>query len=210
MKYFANSISVIFHPLLMCSYGSIIFLFFLKGSIYDFMTPLKLKWVISAMIFSFTFLLPVMNIFILYKLRRINTFTLEDQKERTFPYILTSCFYFGLFYLFLDLNIWPSIKVLIFGGGLAVFLTAIVNLRYKISAHAVGIGGLIGSLMMISYVLKYNAVPEIAILFLLAGIIGSSRLFLESHTPAQIYSGLFLGLLTQFLVFSYFINFKLA
>lgn len=210
MRIAANIVSVIFHPLLMCSYGSIIFLFFLKGSIYDFMTPLKLKWVISAMIFSFTFLLPVINIFILYKLKRISSFTLEDQRERTFPYILTSCFYFGLFYLFLDLNIWPSIKVLIFGGGLSVFLTAIANLRFKISAHAVGIGGLIGALMMISFVLKYNAIPEIAVLFLMAGIISGSRLFLESHTPAQIYSGFALGLLTQFLVFSYFINFKLA
>lgn len=194
----------------MCSYGSIIFFFFLKGSIYDYMTPLKLKWIISAMIFSFSFILPVINIFILYKLKRISSFTLEEQRERTFPYILTSCFYFGLFYLFLDLNIWPSIKVLIFGGGLSVLLTAIVNVRYKISAHAVGIGGLIGSLMMISYVLKYNAVPEISILMLLAGIIASSRLYLQSHKPSQIYSGFALGMLSQFVVFIYFIHFKLS
>lgn len=174
------------------------------------MTPLKLKWIISAMIFSFSFILPVINIYILYKLNRISTFTLKEQSERTFPYILTSCFYFGLFYLFLDLNIWPSIKVLIFGGGLSVLLTAIVNLKYKISAHTVGIGGLIGSLMMISLVLKYNAVPEIAVLFLIAGIIATSRLYLEAHSPKQIYSGFLLGMVTQIVVFTFFLNFKLA
>lgn len=210
MRSFANIVSVLFHPLLMCSYGSIIFFFFLKGSIYDYMTPLKLKWIISAMIFSFSFILPVINIYILYKLNRISTFTLKEQSERTFPYILTSCFYFGLFYLFLDLNIWPSIKVLIFGGGLSVLLTAIVNLKYKISAHTVGIGGLIGSLMMISLVLKYNAVPEIAVLFLIAGIIATSRLYLEAHSPKQIYSGFLLGMVTQIVVFTFFLNFKLA
>jgi len=194
----------------MCSYGSLIFFFFLKGSIYDYMTPLKLKWIISAMIFSFSFILPVINIFILYKLNRISSITLEDRNERTFPYVLTSCFYFGLFYLFLDLNIWPSIKVLIFGGGLSVLLTALINLRFKISAHAVGIGGLIGSLMMISFVLKYNAVPEIATLFLIAGMILTARLYLDAHKPSQLYSGFALGMLTQILVFTFFLNFKLS
>ncbi len=193
----------------MCSYGSILFFFFLKGSIYDFMTPLKLKWVISAMIFSFSFVLPVINIFILYKLNRISSLKLENQNERTFPYIITSCFYFGLFYLFLDLNIWPSIKVLIFGGGLSVLLTAIINLKYRISAHAVGIGGLIASLMMVSFVLKYNAVPEIAFLFLLAGLIGAARLYLDAHKPLQVYSGFLLGFATQLIVFVFFLNFKL-
>jgi membrane-associated phospholipid phosphatase len=115
-----------------------------------------------------------------------------------------------LFYLFLDLNIWPSIKVLIFGGGVSVLLTAIINLKYKISAHTVGIGGLIGSLMMISLVLKYNAVPEIAILFLIAGIIATCRLYLDAHSPKQIYAGFALGLLTQIIVFTFFLNFQLA
>lgn len=174
------------------------------------MTPLKLKWIISAMIFSFSFVLPVINIYILYKLNRISAITLEKQSERTFPYILTSCFYFGLFYLFLDLNIWPSIKVLVFGGGLSVLLTAIINLKFKISAHAVGIGGLISSLIMVSYVLKYNAVPEIAGLFLIAGLIATCRLYLEAHKPSQIYSGFVVGFVTQLLVFTFFLNFKLA
>lgn len=161
------------------------------------------------MIFSFSFVLPVINIYILYKLNRISSLTLENQNERTFPYIITSCFYFGLFYLFLDLNIWPSIKVLIFGGGLSVLLTAIINLKYRISAHAVGIGGLIASLMMVSFVLKYNAVPEIAFLFLLAGLIAAARLYLEAHKPSQVYSGFLLGFATQVVAFIFFLNFKL-
>lgn len=192
----------------MCSYGSLLFFFFLKGSIYYYLTPTNLKWIISAMIFSFSFILPVINIYILYRLNRISSLRLEIQSERTFPYVLTSCFYFGLFYLFLDLSVWPSIKVLIFGGGLAILLTAIINLRYKISAHMVGIGGLLGSLIIVSYVLKYNAVPQIAFLVLLAGVIATSRLYLKAHEPKQIYSGFFLGLLTQVVVFLSFLFFN--
>lgn len=192
----------------MCSYGSILFFFFLRGSIYYYLTPTNLKWIISSMIFSFSFILPVINIYILYRLNRISSLRLEDQKERTFPYVLTSCFYFGLFYLFLDLSVWPSIKVLIFGGGLSILLTAFINLKYKISAHMVGIGGLLGSLIVVSYVLKYNAVPQIAFLVLLAGVIATCRLYLKAHQPRQIYSGFFLGLLTQISVFLGFLYFN--
>ena len=209
MKNFANIISVIFHPLLMCSYGSLIFFFLLKGSVYDFMTPLKLKWIISAMVFSFSFVLPVFNIYTLYKLKRVSSFTLKNQSERTFPYIITSCFYFGLFYLFLDLNIWPSIKILIFGAGLAILLTALINLKYKISAHMVGVGGLVGSIIVVSFIIKYNAVPELASLFLLSGIIAASRLYLKAHQPKQIYSGFFLGMSIQIFVFLIFYTFSL-
>ncbi len=160
------------------------------------------------MIFSFSFILPVINIYILYRLNRISSLRLEDQKERTFPYVLTSCFYFGLFYLFLDLSVWPSIKVLIFGGGLSILFTALINIKYKISAHMVGIGGLLGSLIVVSYVLKYNAVPQLSVLVLLAGIIATCRLYLKAHEPKQIYSGFFLGFLTQISVFLLFLIFK--
>ncbi len=208
MKSIANIVSVIFHPLLMCSYGSLVFFFLLKGSIYDFMTPLKLKWIISAMICSFSFLLPVINIYILYKLKRISTFTIDDQEERTFPYIVTSCFYFGLFYLFMDLNIWPSIKVLIFGAGFAILLTALINMKFKISAHMVGIGGLIGSVIAVSFAIKHNSVFLSCWLILLAGLIATSRLYLKAHEPRQIYSGFLLGLITQIIIFYLFQSFN--
>ena len=160
------------------------------------------------MIFSFSFILPVINIYILYRLNRISSLRMENQSERTFPYVLTSCFYFGLFYLFLDLSVWPSIKVLIFGGGISILLTAIINLKYKISAHMVGAGGLLGSLIVVSYVLKYNAVPQIAVLVLIAGAVATCRLYLKAHEPKQIYSGFFLGLLTQIGVFLGFLFFN--
>jgi hypothetical protein len=208
VRTFSNIISVVFHPLLMCSYGSILFFFFLSGSMYDLITPLKLKIIITLMVFSFSFVLPVINIFILYKLKRIKSFTLKDQEERTFPYILTSCFYFGLFYLFMDLNIWPEIKILIFGAGLSILLTALINRRYKISAHMVGVGGLLGSLLIISFVFKLNVIPVIMFLCFLSGLIATARLYLKAHYKDEIYSGFALGVITQIIVFVAFLKFN--
>lgn len=208
MKLFANIISIILHPLLMCTYGSLIFFFLLKGSPYDIMLTLKFKLIITAMIFSFSCMLPVVNIFILYKLKRIHTFTLQDQNERTFPYIMTSCFYFGLFYLFLDIQI-PLLKTFIFAAGLSILFTAIINLKYKISAHTVGIGGLLTSLILIAYAMRYDAVLLICGLFILGGLVASSRLYLKRHVPQQVYAGFFLGMGTQLLVYFIFLTLKL-
>jgi hypothetical protein len=192
----------------MCSYGSLLFFFFLSGSMYDLITPLKLKIIITLMVFSFSFVLPVINIFLLYKMKRISSFTLNNQEERTFPYVLTSCFYFGLFYLFIDLNIWPEIKILVFGAGLAILLTAMINRWYKISAHMVGVGGLLGSLLIISFVFKLNVIPVIAFLILLSGVIATCRLYLKAHSNGEIYSGFVLGILTQIAVFLTFLKFN--
>ena len=208
MKLFANIISVVLHPLLMCTYGSLIFFFLLKGSPYDIMLTLKFKLIITAMIFSFSFMLPVVNIFILYKLKRIHSFTLQDQNERTFPYIMTSCFYFGLFYLFLDIQI-PLLKTFIFGAGLSILFTALINFRYKISAHTVGIGGLLASLILITYAMRYDAVILISGLFVLSGLVATCRLYLNRHFPKQVYAGFFLGMGTQILVYIIFLTLKL-
>jgi membrane-associated phospholipid phosphatase len=37
------------------------------------------------------------------------------------------------------------------------------------------------------------------IALLLAGLTGTSRLYLKAHTPAQVYAGYFIGILTQFI-----------
>ncbi|MBK9285331.1 MAG: hypothetical protein IPM51_13600 [Sphingobacteriaceae bacterium] len=197
MKSLAFWISVILHPLLMASYGCLFIFFIIQNTIFDYLTPFGLKWRISLIVFIFSFLFPILNIFILYKLKRIPSFTLSEQSERTFPYIMTAAFYFGLFYLLFDLNIWPTVKLFVLGGGLAILLVALINLKYKISAHMVGIGGLLGALIALSYLLKFDMTFYYIGIIFLSGILASARLFLKEHNPPQLYSGFLLGLFVQ-------------
>ena len=128
-------ISAVFHPLVMATYGCLLIFFSIKNTIFDYLTPLGVKWRITLIVFLFSCLFPAINIYILYKLKRIPSLTLSEQKERTFPYLMTAAFYFGLFYLLLDLNIWPTVKLFVLGGGIAILLVSLINLKYKISAH---------------------------------------------------------------------------
>jgi len=194
-------LSVLFHPLLMATYGCLLMFFGIKNTIFDYMTSTEAKFLITLWVFLFSFLFPVLNILVLYKLKRIPSLTLSNQGDRTFPYIMTSLFYFGLFYLLNDVNIWVPVKLFVLGGGIGILTTALINLRYKISAHMVGVGGLLGALISLSYLIKFDMTPFYILCIIIAGLVGMARLYLKEHKPAQVYSGFFLGLIIQILLF---------
>ena len=197
MRHFAQFISILFHPLLMVTYGCLLLFFGIKNTIFDYMTPVDTKWRITIIVFVFSFVFPILNIFILYKLKRLPSLTLSKQSDRTFPYIMTSLFYFGLFYLLKDINIWNPLKLFILGGGLGILLSAFINLKFKISAHMVGVGGLMGSLLSLSYLIKFDMTLFYIACIIAAGLIGTSRLYLKEHKPYQLYTGFLLGLMVQ-------------
>jgi len=194
-------ISAVFHPLLMATYGCLLIFFSIKNTIFDYLTPLGVKWRITLIVFLFSCLFPAINIYILYKLKRIPSLTLSEQKERTFPYLMTAAFYFGLFYLLLDLNIWPTVKLFVLGGGIAILLVSLINLKYKISAHLTGVGGLLGALIALSYLLKFDMTLYYMIVILVGGILASARLNLNEHRPSQLYTGFALGIFVQTVLF---------
>ena len=201
MKSIASIISYLFHPLLMATYGCLIVFFGLTNTIYFLFTPLKLKLILILVVFAFTFLLPVLNLLILHKFKYVSSLKIDKQSERTFPLVMTALCYFGLFYMLFDFNIWPAVKLFILGGGICISANAIINIWYKISAHMIGIGGLIGSLLALCYYMQIQILVIISIFIVLAGCIAFSRLFLKAHSPAQIYVGFILGCVLQFSLF---------
>lgn len=185
----------------MASYGCLLLFFGFKNTVFELMTSYSSKWQIITTVFAFTFLLPVLNIYLMYKLNRIKSITLSHRSERTFPYIMTAIFYYGLFYLFYDLRIYETIKLFVFCAGTAILITALINLKYKISAHLVGIGGLIGMMVSLMYLYHYDLFIFIIIGIVVAGILASSRVYLKEHTPSQVYTGFMLGIACQLILF---------
>ena len=156
-KNLATIFSYLFHPLLMPTYG-FTFIFFSTNYISD-VTPLNLKVVILSVTFIFTFLLPSVNAFILLKMGRIKSLEMETSAERVIPFSTTAIYYFALFYLFHHANFPDFYKVTVIdflnilnlGAAISILLTLIINFKWKISAHLIGIGGLTGATLGISY-----------------------------------------------------------
>lgn len=185
----------------MATYGCALLMYGIPNTVYDFLTPPETKWRLVAIVFMFSFLFPVLNIYFLYRLKRIPNLLLSNRSDRSFPYLLTAVFYFGLAYLLMDINVWPSIKLFVFAAGLAIAITALINFKTKISAHMVGVGGLLGVIVSAAYLIRFDMTQYYIVIILVAGVVGSARIYLEEHRPAQIYSGFLLGFLVQTILF---------
>jgi membrane-associated phospholipid phosphatase len=200
----ARFISYLFHPLLMPTYGFII-LFFTDNYISVF-TSLRLRLVILIITFVFTFLFPFVNALILLKMGRIKSLSMEDTTERYIPYATTILYYFALYYLFYNVGaaIPSFFMMLVLGATLSVLLTFIINFKWKISAHTIGIGGIAGATLGTVYRLQMELYLILMLIIIVAGIVGYARLKLKAHTPAQIYMGFLLGFLVEFLVILFY------
>lgn len=205
-KTISQVFSFLFHPLFVAAYGFSIILF--TNNYFSFFFPLRTKLMLLSITFSFTCLLPVFNLFVLKRFKLISSYYLEDGKERTFPYVITAMFYMGMAYLIKDFQI-PSIYIsFLFAAAIGIILTAIINLKWKISAHLIGLGGLAGSVLALSFILHQNLLMWFCLIVLASGLTAFARIALKAHTPKQVYAGFLVGLLSTFvfIIVAYIIN----
>lgn len=156
-----------------------------------------------VLIFVGTFGVPALLIYYLYRSGLVQTLQLTTLADRRLPFFLTALIYIVLTYLFsfkMDLisTIAPEIGILLGSIAISILLVGIISLYWQISAHSVGISGVVGILagVMIKFSLTELFVP-LLLSVLLTGLIGSARLRLNAHTPAQIGAGVVLGLIVS-------------
>jgi membrane-associated phospholipid phosphatase len=202
LKYAANIISIVFHPLLLPTYA---FLFLNYTYPYLlFNLDLISKTRLFVTIFINTFLFPLIALVIMRKLDFISSFHMHERQERIIPYIAISFFYFWSYLVVKNLGIGSIINDIMFGASLSVFMVFFFNGFFKISAHAASAGAFFGLTLFLSVNSVYNLELPVMIVILIAGLIGSSRLYLSAHTPFEIFSGFLVGVLGQILSFKYF------
>lgn len=190
----ANIISWVFVPLLMPVYG-IILIFSLSFLSY---APYHTKLVFTLIVFGANFIVPMILVLLLKKLGMINDVGLNGRRERLIPYIITIVCLGGTG-LFLYLKMAPLWVAMFYAGGaLAGVINLIVNFRWKISAHAAGIAGVVAMLIQ---VIKEGPSSEgmewwIVGAIITAGLLGSARIWLGRHTLLQILAGSAVGFLS--------------
>ena len=197
--------SIVFHPLFMVTYGVLLALMFTFIAIY----PMPMKLLILGVTFLSTAFVPGLFIFLLVKNGAASDLALSNRKDRMIPYLIfiTSLLTCVFFFHRMLLPFW--LLSLLIGTGVSLLLALLINLVWKISAHGIGIGGLLGAVMGISEINQINPYWLFIIVILVAGMLGTSRLFLKRHTPMQVYAGFGLGFICTFVAayMSYFFLF---
>ena len=194
MRLFCNVLSALFHPLLMVTYSITLALTGTFLALY----PLRMKLFIWGSTFLSTAVLPGLFIYLLIRCGAASDLELSKRRERALPYLIVIlsvalCLYF----LFRMMMPFWLIAILI-GICVALLLALCINFVWKISAHMIGIGGLMGGLMGVARIHLVNPYQTFIAVLLIAGLLGTSRIFLKRHTPMQVYAGFSLGFMCTF------------
>ena len=62
----------------------------------------------------------------------------------------------------------------------------------------IGIGGVVGLMFGLTHIIYANYVAGIIYFFLLAGVLGTARVYSTDHKTSQIYAGFILGAVVEF------------
>lgn len=193
----AQFFSYVFHPLFI----PLIAVWYLAFIHQGYFTGITLHEKISTLIkvgYN-TVILPVVTLLLVKAVGFIKSIFLKTQRERIIPYVAAGFYYFWMYLVFKSLPEVPSIvTAFIFGVFLTSSIGLIVNSFYKISMHAMGVGALSGLLfIMVCIGSPYSIFLSATIVFLIAGLVCTSRLIVSDHYPFDIYTGFFFGILCQ-------------
>lgn len=183
-------ISHILHPLLIPTVG---FLVLFNSGTYLSYLPFNMKAWITSLVFVCTFFIPLMFILFLRYQEIINHIQMNERKDRYVPIIITFFLFVFCFYLIRRIDIPSMFYSFMLGGMITLLITFIITIRFKISMHMVGLGGLLALISFISFYLKVNLTFYLILAVLCAGIAGTARLYLKAHTPVEVYSGFIMG-----------------
>ena len=192
----ARITSIVFTPF------SIPFLAFLVLFLFSYLRimPILYKGIVLGIVYCFTILTPTITIFLFRKINGFDRQELSERTKRYIPILLTIISYVFCLLMMRKLNIPWYMTGIIFVSLVISIICILVNLKWKLSEHMAGMGGIIGGLVSFSALFSYNPVLWLCLFILIAGILGSARIVLGHHTLGEVLSGFVVGLVCSFLI----------
>ncbi|MBK6965968.1 MAG: hypothetical protein IPH20_19095 [Bacteroidales bacterium] len=187
----ASLISWILHPMLMPTYA--LLLIFTQDAFFVLLLPERIKLVLGGLVIANTLLLPLIFIWMMKKRGIISSYQMPERGERSFPFAVTGLFYFATWYMMNSLGLPGMYYLFVIGGAALIIIALIINMFWKISVHAIGIGGITGGFAGLNYQMVIDSTMLVLGLIILSGLVGFARLKLNTHSPAQVYTGFGVG-----------------
>ena len=197
----AEILSVVFHPIFIPLYGLIII--YSSNTLHSFL-PLQLKRMIFILVMANNVLLPMALATVLYARGAISTFNARDRNERVLLLTFSLVMYSLTAFLLLRMQVPGLFRAFFIAIAVVTLITLLITVFYRISLHASGIGGLLALVLFMAGLYHIGMVWQTVAVLLTGSAVLSSRIYLEDHSPAEVWSGFFAGAaimgLTLFLI----------
>ena len=198
VRFFAHLFSYLFHPLFISLYATY-YLVFIHPGYFDGINDKGKLWILLRVANNMVFF-PMVAVLLLKGVGFIDSIFLKTQKERIIPYIISNIFFFWMYLVFRNQ---PEVSSILTAFVFSVFISSsaalLANIYFKISMHAIGVGGLLGLMLVILFTNPSSPVTlPLVITLLITGIVCTSRMIVGNHSQKDIYGGLLCGIFCQF------------
>lgn len=190
----AKLLSFVLHPVFSPFLGIIIILYHPSISLFEISPNQKI--LLLSLVFLNTALLPSLFSYFLLRFGLISSIEMISGNERKWPYLITLIFYILTYILLLEARLPQIVYQLILGGVISILLISIINLKWKISAHMSGMGGISALCLCTSIAAGHHGAWLGVSCLLVSGLIGSVRLYLGAHNLEQVLAGWGLGFIS--------------
>lgn len=179
--------SSVLSPMLVPTYGCIVALW---ASVMCSL-PLGTRITVVLIMMGLTCILPVICISVLHHYGFVTNKALKSPRERIVPYLFSIACYIAAAYYLHDHHSPQWFVMYAVGITLALIITSLINLKWKISAHMTGMGGLVALIYQIHVqgLSAFNLFWVLILAILLSGILGTGRLVLKRHNVWQVLAG---------------------
>ncbi len=190
----ANFLSTALSPLLMPTYGVFMVLWVSVLCLLPYGTRVSVLLVCMGI----TCILPLIFLSVLRHFKLVKDLHVEKREQRFFPYMFTAlCYTVAAYYLYYCHSPQWFVMFMV-GSAVTVLIMALINLKWKISAHMAGIGGVVALVYQIHVqgLSAFDLFWMLCITIMVAGLLGSARLVLNRHDAWQVLAGVVVGFLS--------------
>jgi hypothetical protein len=187
--------SYILHPIFISMYATLFYLYCKE----DIFTNQE-KYFVLFQILIITILVPVLFFLLLKSTGHVNSVMVHETSQRKIPLILQCFLYILLVKRSIVITRYPELHFFFLGALFSTIIALICSLfKIKASLHMVAISGFAIFVIGLNIHLQMQNPYWSALLILLTGIVASSRLEMNAHTPKEILLGLSIGVFPQLL-----------
>lgn len=198
----AHIVSYIFHPVFVPIYV-IWFLVFVHPYLFTGFSAMQKTTTLIMSVVCFTFF-PLITVLLLKALKFIDSIYLRTQKDRVIPFVACMIWYFWITYVWYNFGKTRGgtdipIEAVQFAAAtfISTILGLMVNIKMKISLHAISAGVAIALFVFMSFEQPLQFGGWLSIVILIAGLVCTSRFIVSDHTAREVYVGLFTGVISM-------------
>lgn len=170
-----------------------VFLLFQTNTYFAFTVPdLAKDLAYSTLLFN-TAIVPTIMTWLLMRKGGVNSLHLKERSERWLPFAYSAFLTFFTYYLFHSMNFPLAVNRFVLGSALTVFLLMMANIKWKLSIHTAGIGGVCAALFAVFSFHYQSSLLLLIGAFIVSGLIVFARLASGAHNNFEVYGGYLLG-----------------